>query len=120
MIKSSAAQVKQWLDEDAAILIDVRENEEYLLEHIPQTTIHAPLSNFQEIITSKKFSDIISSASKDSKKVVLVCAGGIRSAKGCQIINNEYCTSMSFDLKICNLEGGISSWKKLGFDVVTF
>ena len=120
MIRSHPEQVKQWLDEGAAILIDVRERDEYRLEHVPDTTLHAPLSNFQENLSSEQFSDIITAASRDSKKVVLICAGGVRSAKACQIIGNEYCDIRGLNLELCNLEGGIKAWKKSGFGVVNF
>lgn len=120
MIKSYPVQVKQWLDEGTAILIDVREHGEYVSEHLKGTDLHAPLSNFQEILLSEKFSDVISVASKNSKKIVLICAGGVRSAKACQIINDEYHVNRGFELELCNLEGGIHAWKNLGFEVVTF
>lgn len=93
--------LKHWLDNQEAILIDVREADEVKAAHIPGS-IHIPLNACS----------IDSIPHDENKKLVFQCAKGGRSAKACQ-----WCMGMQPDKEIWNLEGGIEAWIAAGFPV---
>lgn len=80
---------------DGAVIIDVRETDEYDSGHIKDAT-NIPLS-------------MIESIDYDKDKVIIVyCASGIRSAEAAKtLINNGY-------TNIYNLDGGLINW---GFEL---
>ncbi len=90
------------LQNDSAIMIDVREESEYKLEYIPHENVfYFPIS---EIIA--QFKQI-----PTGKPVIVVCNAGIRSMKVVNWLNqNEIVNSV-------NLDGGILKWKALGLPV---
>ncbi|MBL0320007.1 MAG: rhodanese-like domain-containing protein [Alphaproteobacteria bacterium] len=93
--------LKTWIDHNQAIVIDVREDDEFKEAHI-QGAIHLPLSRFSPL----QLPEI------QDKKLVIQCLGGKRSAMACQLI-----LSTVPDQEVYNLEGGISSWVNAGFPV---
>jgi rhodanese-related sulfurtransferase len=97
-IKPEELQI--WLANENAILIDVREFDEYLKEKIPGS-INIPLSSFDN-----------SKIPNTDKKIVFQCRSGKRS-----FIAAEKFFSMT-SLRGYNLEGGIIAWKNLGFKVI--
>lgn len=82
--------LKRWLDEDMAVLIDVREADEYAREHIPQAR-HVPLSGFSP-----------SDFPNDYEKIgVFHCQSGTRTAEAAPRILQ---TGFS---QVCELDGGL-------------
>ncbi len=95
-----SATLKNWLDNNQALLIDVREPAEYEANNIKGSQLislaNVSLKNLPEI---------------GNKKLVLHCQGGKRSFNGCQKLISE-----NEDLEIYNLEGGISAWIQQGYN----
>lgn len=92
-----AATVKGWLDADRAILIDIRENDEFAREHIPGAHL-VPLSGFDA-----------ADFPKDSDKIaVFHCASGNRTCEAAPQI-----LALEFD-EVYQLTGGLAGWKKAG------
>lgn len=89
-------QAKQWLDNNEANIIDVREQAEYAESNIPGATLY-PLSEFDaESIISKL--DI-------SKKLIVQCRSGGRSQTAIKRLLEAGYTG-----DLYNLDGGIISW----------
>ena len=82
--------------------VDVREIDEYEDGHIPGTK-NIPLSEFQQRV------DEIA----EGTPVVLVCAGGVRSAQAA-----NFMASMGYD-ELYNLIDGTKGWIAKGFAVET-
>lgn len=82
-------------DGEKLFLLDVRTNEEYRENHIPQS-ISLPLqqlkSNIEKIVSSK------------DAEIVLYCQSGTRAAEGCRLLSAMGYTNIK------NM-GGIMSWK---------
>ena len=95
-----AVTLKQWLDEDKAVLIDVREPMEYNREHIIGSRL-VPLSGFDPADFDRD----------RDKAVVCICRSGMRSARAAgQVL------ATGFD-QVYTLEGGIDGWKQAGLPV---
>jgi adenylyltransferase/sulfurtransferase len=88
--KEAAELIK--LDKSLRI-IDVRENWEYEIVHLPQSEL-MPLSNFQNHIVNLKKEDVL----------LVYCHHGVRSASIC-----NYLKSNGFN-NVINLAGGINAW----------
>jgi rhodanese-related sulfurtransferase len=84
---------------DGAALVDVRERDEYEAAHVQDATL-IPLSEFAARVNELP---------KD-KEVVLICAGGVRSARAAEYASNQ-------GYKVTNLEGGINAWAAAGLPV---
>lgn len=95
-----AKTLKNWLDNDQAILIDVRQP----AEHRSQNISHAKLIPLDQIC-KEKLPHI------GNKKLVIHCQAGKRSLMACQKLLNE-----NLGVEIYNLEGGINSWCSSGCD----
>lgn len=91
------------LIQQGALLLDVREPEEYAAIHVPNAKL-IPLgelnAHLQEI-----------EAYKD-KPVVVMCRSGHRSARAVTQLQNAGFTQVS------NVKGGIIAWEKEGLEVV--
>lgn len=85
--------------ENGAVLIDVREQNEFDEARVPGATL-IPLSEF-----ASRFEEM----PKD-KEIVLMCAGGVRSAQAAQF-------AAQHGFKLTNLEGGIQAWHSQGLPV---
>lgn len=95
-----AATLKRWLDEDKAVLIDVREVDEYVREHIPGARL-VPLSAFDP-----------ADFPRDQDKIgVFHCASGNRT---CQAADRLLATGFA---DVYHLDGGIGAWKKAGLPI---
>ena len=100
MISSiSATQLKEWLDKNEAILIDVREPAEYEADHIARA-LSMPLSTF----------DATKLPPANGKKRVFHCVAGIRSAKAC-----AKAQAADPAATLYNFDGGLPAWKAAGF-----
>jgi rhodanese-related sulfurtransferase len=95
-----AHTLKQWLDQQTAIAVDVREANEYAEGHIPSATL-VPLSSF----------DASKLPSPQNQKVVLYCRSGKRSAMAAQkLFNDGY-------QEVIHLGNGIIGWAEAGYPV---
>lgn len=97
-------KLKEWLEKDEAILIDVREPSEHKGMNITGA-INLPLVSIK--------SDKIAEFTKDkNKKIVFHCQAGMRSEKACNKIIKE-----NPDFDIYSLDGGIEAWNDAKFEV---
>lgn len=93
-----AATVNSWLNNDEAVLVDVRETSEFDQEHIPGAML-LPMSMFDPELFP----------SVPGKKIVLHCAVGKRSeAAGKMLLNEGYEGAI-------HMIGGIQEWKAVGY-----
>lgn len=103
MIKNiNVTTLKSWLENNEAVLIDVRESEEYRVGRI----FDAPLIPVG-VITKGLLPEI------GDKKLVLYCRSGKRSAFACEKLLGE-----GWQGDVYNLEGGILAWAQAGFELV--
>ena len=101
-IKQVTAQtLKSWLDNDQAVLIDVREQHEYDAAHI-QEAVHIPLAQVQL--------DYLPDFA--GKKLVFQCRSGKRSQTAAERISEQSNSS-----ELYNLQGGILAWVQESFPV---
>lgn len=91
-----AKNLKLWLDNSEALLIDVREPQEFQASSIPGA-VNIPLSTLA-------WSAI---PPHGTKKIVLHCGGGKRSSSGCEKLLAA-CEDPT--IVLYNLEGGIKAW----------
>jgi rhodanese-related sulfurtransferase len=101
MFSLSAEKVKEMLENNEVLLIDVREEVEYREEHIEGAFL-LPLSSF----TKEKLPKL------EGKKLVIYCKGGVRGGKACDMVQK-----MGIETEFFNLEGGITAWKQK-YDVI--
>ena len=98
MLEVSPQTAKEWLDLGSAMLIDVREHHEVAQFAIPGA-VHNPMSRF----------DFDSVPSGADKKLVFVCAHGMRSQQVGQYLLQEKRVSEAY-----NLTGGVAAWAQAG------
>ncbi len=99
-------QAFEWLSSGEAILIDVREPDEFKAEHIAYA-ISLPLGIINNLSEHLKIP-------KD-RKVIFQCLKGARGQQACDII----CSSEILnDHKIYNIDGGIEAWKACNLPIV--
>lgn len=99
----SATQAHEWLKTGQAILIDVREPDEFKAEHITYA-LSIPL---QSVPHAMNFID------PAGKKVIFQCLKGRRGEHACEIFKSQ-----SPNSAIYNISGGIMGWKDAGLAVV--
>ncbi len=91
-------EAQSWLKSGDAVLIDVREDNEFQAEHI-HDALSAPLSSFNP-------TDVVKKAA--GKKIILQCLSGKRSAAACQqfkAVTGE---------KPYRMQGCLTGWKQAG------
>lgn len=98
-----AGTLKNWLDRNEAVLVDVREPAEHEAEAIPGAML-LPLAN----VSSTALPETA------GKKLVLHCKAGKRGGMACEKLLAE-----NPDLEVYNLEGGITAWAQAGQEVKT-
>jgi rhodanese-related sulfurtransferase len=94
-----AATARKWLDSREAVLLDVREANEFEFENVPGSLL-LPLS-FLDVETFPPITD---------RKVIVMCAVGKRSAAA-----QKQLAATGFP-NLYNLSGGLDAWKKAGFE----
>lgn len=97
LVDVDANTVQKWLDDDQAILVDVREPDEFQDEHIPGA-VPFPLSRF----------DASALPSADDKKTVLACFIGGRSERAAELL------FAAGHRQAFHLDGGLFAWKEAG------
>ncbi len=91
--------LKNWLEADEVVLVDVRELAEYAAGSIPGSVL-IPLSAF----------DPSKIPSHEGKKLVIQCRSGARSYSA-----SEALLARDPDLEVYNLGSGILGWAAAGF-----
>lgn len=99
-VPSVDAATARDLVRDGAVLLDVRENNEWNAGHAPQAA-HLPLGRVGE--ASKKV--------RKGKRVVVMCRSGSRSRSATKAL-----IGMGYDA--LNLSGGLGAWARAGGQVV--
>lgn len=106
MIKTISPQnAFEMLSSGQAVLIDVREPDEFLSEHIAYG-LSIPLSIFEHEFSSLDF--------PAEKKILFQCLKGKRGEKACILASNIE----GIENEILNIEGGILGWKEQKLPVV--
>lgn len=93
----------QSMNKQGALLLDVREPEEYSAVHAPNAKL-IPLGEL-----SARLQEI---ASYKDKPIVVMCRSGNRSAKAVALLKEAGYTQVS------NVKGGIVAWERDGLEVV--
>lgn len=96
----------QMLESGQAILIDVRESDEFKDEHIAYA-LSIPLSGLEENFKKLKLPSTI--------PLIISCLKGGRGNTACAYIEQLG----SYKNPLYNMEGGITAWKENSFPVVT-
>lgn len=102
LIEIDAATLCRWLSSDMAVLVDVREEWEFLQDRIPGA-INIPLSKF----------DIRKLPAEDGRRLVLTCAVGRRSAQAAGIM-----LATGHD-QVIHLRGGMLAWDDAELETVS-
>lgn len=102
LIEIDAATLCRWLSSDMAVLVDVREEWEFVQDRIPGA-INIPLSKF----------DIRKLPADNGRRLVLTCAVGRRSAQAAGIM-----LATGYD-QVVHLRGGMLSWDDAEYETVS-
>ena len=95
-----AATVEEIRNRDDVVLIDVRENSEYVEGHIPGATL-IPLGQIPD-----RLDEI-----PTDKTVVAVCHSGNRSSQATNFLREQ-----GFD-NVHNMQGGMNAWGQAGYEI---
>lgn len=99
----SPAQSTQMINQDDALMLDVRENKEYSEGHIINS-VHIPLSSLKTRINDlQKYK---------TKKVIVACRSGHRSSQACANLKKE-----GFK-QVFNLAGGVMAWESANLPLI--
>lgn len=91
------------INHDDAVVIDVREVNEYSDGHIINS-LHIPLSNLNTRISELK--------KHKANKVIVACRSGHRSANACANLRKA-----GFE-QVFNLSGGVMAWEKANLPLI--
>lgn len=94
--------LKTWLDQNAAVVLDVREPVEYQTERLAGSIL-MPLSTFDPAKLPPITPD---------KKLVVHCKAGIRGQKAAEMLLRAGYTN------VYNLSGGLEAWKNAGLPII--
>ena len=97
----SPVKVKEALDKNEIVLIDVRTPPEYMIEHV-EGALLMPMSFFKAD----------SLPTQDGKRIVLHCGSGIRSAKMADEMKKAGISPLA------HMEGGFGAWKQAGLEYI--
>lgn len=98
LVKAEPAHVREWLDQ-GAVLVDVREPDEHLREHIAGSVL-APLSAFDVDAVPK------------GDRVVVYCRSGARSADAAGRL------AAAGRKGVYSMAGGLTAWKAAGLPII--
>lgn len=105
MNQISVQEAAKWLADGDAVLIDVREPDEFRTEHIVYA--HSlPLGKLETFLQEMNI--------PSARKVIFQCLKGARGGKACEIAQKSgRCANPLY-----NLDGGITAWKEAGLPLV--
>ena len=98
--EAEVAEVQAWLADGEAVLIDVREPQEYEVEPVPGALLH-PLS----FLDPDVFPPI------SGPRLVFMCAVGKRSAAAIKQLQKAGFADL------VNMAGGLDAWREAGYDL---
>lgn len=102
LIELDPSTVKAMIDAGEAVLVDVREDEEFAEERI-EGSLLSPMSDFE----------LDTWPSVPGKKVIISCLGGVRSAAvGRKLIASGHGWAV-------HMKGGLNAWKDAGLPTIT-
>ncbi|HJK86969.1 MAG TPA: rhodanese-like domain-containing protein [Candidatus Megaira endosymbiont of Nemacystus decipiens] len=96
IIEIEASILKKWMQDNQALIIDVREKCEHDAYSIP-SSVNIPLSSLLIEMHNLEV--------KGGRKIVLYCTKGIRSMLGCQMLLQD-----GFTHQLYNLKNGLQEW----------
>jgi rhodanese-related sulfurtransferase len=99
----SPTQSTQMINHEDALVLDVRENNEYSEGHIINS-LHIPLSNIKTRLNELE--------KHKSKKLIVACRSGHRSGQACASLKKE-----GFE-HVFNLSGGVTAWESASLPLV--
>ena len=99
----SPSQSTQMINHDDAVIIDVRENNEYSSGHIINS-IHIPLSSLKTRLDSIE--------KHKSQKIIVACRSGHRSSQACATLKKA-----GFE-QVFNLSGGVMAWESASLPLI--
>jgi rhodanese-related sulfurtransferase len=102
----SPRQALDWLMSGQAVLVDVREPEEFAAAHIPYA-LSAPLSQAAAVLGDMPL--------PTDRKIVFQCQKGGRGGQACVAVG----AAAPGGQPVFNLEGGLDAWSAAGLPVVT-
>lgn len=106
MVQTTTPQdASQWLANGEAILIDVREPDEFQAEHIAYA-VSLPLSKINDLFSQLQI--------PPERKIIFQCLSGKRGSTAC--VNLKAAGACNND--IYNMEGGIAAWKDANLPIV--
>ncbi|KXB31943.1 sulfurtransferase [Dechloromonas denitrificans] len=96
------AEATQLINREDAHIVDVREADEFAAGHLPEAR-NIPLAKLADRVSEiEKFKD---------KPLIVCCAAGMRSAKGCGELGK-----LGFS-RVYSLAGGVDAWVGAGYPV---
>lgn len=96
------AEATQLINREDALIVDVREADEYATGHLPEAK-NFPAGKLAERVGElEKFKD---------KPIIVCCAAGMRSNKACGELKKQGFA------KLYNLAGGVDAWVGAGYPV---
>jgi len=101
LIELEPETVKAMLDSGEAVLVDVREEEEFAEDHIHGSLL-SPMSDFE----------VETWPSIPGKKVIISCLGGVRSAA---VARKLIASGQGWAI---HLKGGLNAWRDAGLPTV--
>ena len=102
----SARELEQWIADGKAVLVDVRERDEYDRERIAGAIL-MPLSTLDPENVLLRIGS--------HKTIVIHCRGGVRGAEA----SRKLAACVGDKITILNMTGGIEEWKRCGLSVVS-
>ncbi len=104
--KITPKQAFDWLKSGEAVLIDVREPEEFKEEHIAYAS-SLPLNRVKELLKQHQI--------PTDRKIIFHCLKGTRGEVACVAASDDNIFS---EYEIYNIAGGITAWKEDGLPVI--
>lgn len=97
-------QAFEWLKDGHAVLLDVREPDEFRAQHISYAQ-SLPLGCLSDAIDSMQM--------PEGRKIIVQCLSGRRGESACALL-----TGKNIRHEIYNIEGGITGWQAAGLPIV--
>ena len=99
IVETDVREIKRWIDNGEAVIVDVREAEELAMARVPGA-LHIPMSAFDPNLIPDD----------PTKKLVFMCAAGIRSYNvGTYLLQHDMIDDAY------NMSGGIQAWAGAGY-----